>query len=354
MTRLDKLRTSMEKAGLDSVLITSEINQKYLSRFSFTDGYLLITGKRACLITDSRYREAAKAEATGFEVLCPENMMLGIRDLLTEEGIHDVGIEDHVLPLSTYRFLEERLKGCELLPMGGMIDRLREYKDAEEIDRIRAAQKITDDAFTHILSVLTPEMTECEVALELEFFMRRAGAEEKSFDTICVSGAASSMPHGVPQRRRLERGFLTMDFGCTVDGYHSDMTRTVFLGRADGEQKRLYETVLAAQTAAITEMQVGMLCSDIDAIARDLIYRAGYRGCFGHALGHGVGLQIHEAPRFSPAARDTRLSPGHVVTVEPGIYLEGKYGCRIEDMIVAGESGIEDLTHSRHELIELF
>lgn len=354
MSRLEKLRSAMETAGLDSVLITSEINQKYLSRFAFTDGYLLITGKRACLITDSRYREAAKAAAVGFEVHCPENLSLCVRDLLAEEGIRDVGIEDRVMPLSTYRFFGERLRGCELLPMGALIENLREYKDEEEIERIRQAQKITDGAFSHILSALTPEMTECEVALELEYFMRRAGAEEKSFDTIAVSGAASSMPHGVPQRCKLEKGFLTMDFGCTVGGYHSDMTRTVFLGRADSEQKRLYETVLAAQTAAITGMQVGMLCADIDGIARDLIYGAGYRGCFGHALGHGVGLQIHESPRFSPSAGGVRLAPGHVVTVEPGIYLEGRYGCRIEDMIVARENGIEDLTHSRHELIELF
>ncbi len=355
MTRLEKLRCAMDKLGCDAVLVTSEINEKYISSFNFTDGLLVITKNRACMITDSRYSEAAKNEAPDFEIILPQNgQITAVGEILAAEGAKTVAFEDLEMSVSVYNSYREKLTDCEFIPMGKMIGDLREFKDEAEIACIKAAQKITDDAFEHIIKVMTPKMTETEVALELEYFMRRAGAEEKSFDTICVSGAASSMPHGVPQNRPLQSGFLTMDYGAIVGGYHSDMTRTVCLGKADDEMKRLYNTVLQAQCAAIERMKVGMLCSDIDAIARDIIYDAGYKGHFGHSLGHGVGLEIHESPRFAPMATTALLTPGHVVTVEPGIYIEGKYGCRIEDMIIAREDGIEDITASRKELIELF
>lgn len=355
MKRLAKLREKMKELGVDAMLITSETNEKYISSFDFTDGLLVITNNRACMITDSRYSEAAKKEAPDFEIILPSSTQVSaIGDILASESAKTVAFEDVEMSVSVYNAYKSKLSGYEFVPMGSLIENLRVFKDEHEIACIKAAQKITDDAFEHILKFITPEMTETDVALELEYFMRRAGAKEKSFDTICVSGSASSMPHGVPQRRRLERGFLTMDFGAIVDNYHSDMTRTVCLGKADDEMKRLYNTVLEAQTAAIEQMRIGMLCSDVDKIARDIIYDAGYKGCFGHSLGHGVGLNIHESPRFSPTATDTVLTAGHVVTVEPGIYLEGKYGCRIEDMIVAKEDCIEDITRSRKELIELF
>jgi len=208
-------------------------------------------------------------------------------------------------------------------------------------------------AFDHILKVLTPEMTELDVAVELEFFLRKHGASGKSFDFITVSGEASSLPHGEPKDRKLRPGFLTMDFGCVYNGYCSDMTRTVCLGKADAEMKKLYNTVLEAQLAALAIINDGMKCADVDAAARRIIDKE-YAGKFGHGLGHGVGKFIHEAPRLSPKAGDTVLRPGHVVTVEPGIYLEGKYGCRIEDMVFIHEGKAEDITHSPKELIELF
>lgn len=355
MTRLEKLRAAMDKLGANAVLVTSEINEKYISSFNFTDGLLVITKSRACMITDSRYSEAAKNEAPDFDIILPQSSQIAaVGEILAAEGAKTVAFEDLEMSVSTYNSYKEKLTDCEFVPMGKMIVDLREFKDENEIACIKAAQKITDDAFEHIIKIMTPDMTETEVALELEYFMRRAGAEEKSFDTICVSGSASSMPHGVPQNRPLQRGFLTMDYGAIVGGYHSDMTRTVCLGKADDEMKRLYNTVLRAQCSAIEKMKIGMLCSDIDAIARDIIYDAGYKGHFGHSLGHGVGLEIHESPRFAPMVTTTLLTPGHVVTVEPGIYIEGKYGCRIEDMIIAREDGIEDITASRKELIELF
>ena len=201
---------------------------------------------------------------------------------------------------------------------------------------------------------MTPNMTEREVALELEFFMRQQGAEGMAFDVIAVSGSASSLPHGVPRNTRLEKGFLTLDYGAKVHGYCSDMTRTVVLGRADAEMKRLYETVLEAQSEALAYLSEGVSCKDADGVARAIINGAGYRGCFGHSLGHGVGRYIHEEPRLSSSAKEDLLVCGNVVTVEPGIYISGKYGCRIEDMVAITHKGIYNFTKSKKELIELF
>ena len=235
-----------------------------------------------------------------------------------------------------------------------MIDGLREFKDAGEIEKMKAAQAITDAAFAHIVDFIRPDMTERQVALELEFFMRSKGAECVAFDTIAVSGSASSMPHGVPRDVKLEKGFLTMDFGARFDGYCSDMTRTVVIGKADDDIRRLYNTVLEAQTSALAAAAPGAGCAKMDKIARDIIDGAGYVGTFGHSLGHGVGMYIHEEPRLSfrvPA--DKVLTPGQVVTFEPGIYLSGKYGCRIEDMVAITEDGIMDFTKSPKDLIEI-
>jgi Xaa-Pro aminopeptidase len=199
-------------------------------------------------------------------------------------------------------------------------------------------------------------MTEIEVALELEFFMRKMGSEGIAFDTIAVSGTMSARPHGEPRPVKLEKGFLTMDYGARVDGYCSDMTRTVVLGKADAEIKKVYYTFLEAQTTAIDPLQAGLSCRQADKIVRDIINAAGYEGCFGHSLGHGVGLYIHENPRLSfGAGENDVLCPGHVVTAEPGIYIEGKYGCRIEDMIgIKADGTAHDFTKSRKDLIELF
>ena len=222
---------------------------------------------------------------------------------------------------------------------------------------MKKAQSITDAAFAHIIKFITPNMTEIEVALELEFFMRRMGSEGVAFDTIAVSGSASSLPHGVPRNVKLEKGFFTMDYGAKFDGYCSDMTRTVVLGKADADMKKLYNTVLTAQKAALEHIKEGNLCRDCDKIARDIIDNAGYKGRFGHSLGHGVGMYIHEAPTLSgKAPEDLRLTRGHVVTDEPGIYIEGLYGCRIEDMIaiMPDDGSTYDFTQSPKELIELF
>jgi Xaa-Pro aminopeptidase len=269
-----------------------------------------------------------------------------------------VAVAGAVAPGAAAPAAEEKTEFDVVLTEAGaskLIDGLREFKDADEIETIAKAQDLADAAFEHIIKVMTPNMTEIEVALELEFFMRKNGAKATSFETIAVSGSASSLPHGVPRNVKLQAGFLTMDYGALYGGYCSDMTRTVVIGKADSDIKKVYDTVLEAQTRALDAAANGERgCFKLDKIARDVIENAGYKGCFGHSLGHGVGMYIHEAPRLSFAvAQDKRLEVGNVVTFEPGIYIPGKYGCRIEDMAAITESGIYNFTKSKKELIEL-
>ncbi|MBE6678897.1 MAG: aminopeptidase P family protein [Ruminococcaceae bacterium] len=352
MTRAETLREKIASFA-DAIIITDELNQYYIGGFRYTDGYVVVTKKSAHIVTDFRYIEAAEAlSPAGFEIVAPKNMREYIADVFKKENVKTVAFEEDRVTYSALEALKKDIS-AEFVTSRGVIEEMRRYKDRGEVEKILAAQKITDDAFEHILKVMTPDMTELDVAVELEFFMRKAGAEEKSFDTIAVSGSTSSLPHGVPRNVKLEKGFFTMDYGCVVDGYHSDMTRTVVLGKADEDMKKLYNTVLKAQVSAIEGAKVGMKCSAIDAIARDIIEDAGYHGCFGHGTGHGVGLEIHEEPRFSPKSSDFFKS-GHIITVEPGIYIAGKGGCRIEDMIYADGEKVVNLTGARKELIELF
>ena len=353
------LRAALIKDSREGVLVSSGINQRYLSGLDYTDGYILILEGRAYLLADFRYIEVARATADReiFEVVMPEGRMTAELALLcATEGVSRLYVEEESITLADRGRLADALCGVELIGgASGEIEKLRERKAQSELDKIAAAQRITDAAFDHILGFITPERTEREVALELEFFMRSHGADGVAFETIAVSGSASSMPHGVPRDVRLERGFLTMDFGAMLGGYCSDMTRTVVIGKADADMRRLYDTVLAAQSAALEFLAEGVECAAADKVARDIIDGAGYRGCFGHSLGHGVGMLVHEAPRLSSAAKaDSRLCRGHVVTVEPGIYVAGKYGCRIEDMVAIDHSGaLLNFTKSPKHLIEI-
>ena len=361
MTSLSRFFEELSKSGADAALISTTLNQRYLSGFDYTDGYILVTRTRAFALADFRYIEAAKAalEGSEFEVIMPTgSMLIELSSLLEENNVRSLIIEDaYVSCQELERF--KKAFGDKIEISGGasaIISKMREVKSACEIEKTKKAQAITDAAFEHILNTLSPSMTEIDVALELEFFMRRNGAETVSFDTIAVSGTASSMPHGVPRNVKLEQGFLTMDFGARYEGYCADMTRTVVLGKADDEMKRLYNTVLSAQKAAIDVYREGASCFMLDKCARDIINRAGYEGCFGHSLGHGVGMLVHESPRLSTSApKDSVLVRGNVTSVEPGIYIEGKYGCRIEDlMLIDLDGSTVNLTKSPKELIELF
>ncbi len=350
----------MTEKGADAAVISSAINQRYLTNFDYTDGYVLITKNKSYVLADFRYIEAARAcvDATQYEIIMPEGSMLScVAGLLDGNDCKTVLFEDVTLSVSMLERMKKIFVGKELASGASEIaDGLRLFKDADEIEKMKKAQAITDAAFEHVLKVLTPNTTEIEAALELEFFMRRMGSEGTAFDTIAVSGSASSLPHGVPRNVKLEKGFFTMDFGAKFDGYCSDMTRTVVIGKADADIKKLYNTVLEAQTAALDFIKEGINCKDADTVARDIINAAGYEGRFGHSLGHGVGMYIHESPRLAQVvAPDYKLQRGHVVTVEPGIYIEGLYGCRIEDMVgIMPDGSVYNFTHSKKDLIELF
>ena len=355
--KLEKLRAFMKESGFDGILLSSPINQSYITGADFDDGYVAVTADRCVACVDFRYYEAVKKSAcSGVETELAQGSTLGCAmDILLSSGAGTVAVEDGDISLALFKKISDRAGDrAELIGGAGkLLSSMRAVKSTEELEKIAAAQKITDAAFEHILNTLTPDMTEREVALELEFFMRKKGAEAMAFDVIAVSGNASALPHGVPRDIKLQKGFLTMDFGAKLGGYCSDMTRTLVIGKADAEMKKLYNTVLSAQINALDVLKAEFSCADADKVARDIINSAGYEGCFGHSLGHGVGRYIHEEPRLSSKS-DGTLVVGNVVTVEPGIYIEGKYGCRIEDMVAITTDGIHNFTKSKKELIELF
>ena len=358
MSALERFQSAFSRLGADAAIISSELNIRYLCGFNYTDGFLLILPDKAYLLADFRYIEAVRAQTEGLEIIMPESDMLSeLKLLLSIHQARTVVIEDNAVSYADFVKWSKKFDSSELVcKASDILTELRTKKTAEELALIAHAQSITDAAFEHILGFITPERTELEIALELEFFMRGMGSEGVAFDTIAVSGASSSLPHGVPSDRKLSNGFLTMDFGAKYKGYCSDMTRTVVIGRADEDIKRVYNTVLRAQLSALDGIHEGVSCRNADRIARDIIYGEGFSRCFGHSLGHGVGLYIHESPSLSPRApEDCVLCRGNVVTVEPGIYIEGKYGCRIEDMIAIGHDGnIINFTKSTKELIEIY
>ena len=357
---IQKLKTICEESELGGILITDPYNLQYFTGFRGGEGYALFTGAQGILYVDSRYTEAASQETgkagSGFTVT-EFNREHPLMDLLgrqlREDSVQKLGFEDRSMVCSTYISYREKLAPVQLIPLEDRLERERRIKTPEELDLLKKAEAIGDQAFTEILSVLTVGMTELEVAAELEYRMKKAGAEGLSFDTIAASGIHSSMPHAIPDDKRLEEGdFLTMDFGCRYKGYCSDMTRTVVIGKADAEQKKVYQTVLEAHCKAMGELRPGMRCCDVDRIARDHIREAGYGEYFGHGLGHSVGLYIHESPALN-TRDETILVPGMIETIEPGIYIPGFGGVRIEDMGVVTENGYESFAHSKKELIEL-
>lgn len=346
--KFEKIKTVLP-TGADGILITSPVNQFYACAFPFTDGYVLVTHDKTYLVCDFRYIEAAQA-SEGVEKVELKAGVLG--ELLSSLNVKTLLFEDRFATVADLRSFQEDYEGVEFVPCGALLDDLREFKDPDELDKIKKAQSIADDAFDYILSFINPERTEIEVALELEYYMRRHGADGIAFETIAVSGQSSSLPHGVPKNVKLHPGFLTMDYGCKFGGYCSDMTRTVVLGKADDEMKKVYQTVQAAQRAALDYVDFGVDCAELDGLARDIIDRE-YKGAFGHGLGHGVGLYIHEAPKVNRRGEGTKLRAGHVITIEPGIYLAGKYGVRIEDMVLFYPEHLEKITRAPKELIEI-
>ena len=287
-----------------------------------------------------------------FEVVDPKERRCFLKETAHSDDVKTIGFESGSLTVKEYHKLVEDIS-LPFVPCGDILERMRTIKSEEEVAAIRRAQAITDEAFSHILGIMTPAMTETDIALELSYYMHKHGAERCSFDIIAASGSASALPHAKCRNQPISKGFLTMDFGCVFHGYCSDMTRTVSIGKATEEMRHIYETVLEAQLTALSLIRADAGCKDVDAVARAII-DSEYSDAFCHSLGHGVGLDIHEMPSLSPRAGEERLACGNVVTVEPGIYLAGKYGCRIEDMGVVTEKGFDDLTTSTKQLIELF
>lgn len=351
--RIETIRNALPDGA--AALITNEADCFYLSGFNRSEGMVLVTKKSACLFVDFRYIEAARA-ASKIDVKLTYAFIKDIYSALKSENIKTVFVESEYVTLALTAKLKGTFEGIEIskeVDIGKIIADMRAVKCEAEISLIKSAQEITDRAFSYIIKKIAAGKTEREIALDLEFFMRSEGSEGTAFDTICVSGKNSSKPHGVPGAKVIENGdFVTLDFGAVVGGYRSDMTRTVAVGKPSEKMILVYDTVLKAQSAALAAIKPGVSCRDIDKIARDIINAAGFEGCFGHGLGHGVGIDIHENPAFSTRC-ETVTAPGMVITVEPGIYLENEFGVRIEDMIVVTENGCEDITKSDKRLTVL-
>ena len=353
MNTVKKLQAMLPE-NVDCLIVTCEKNQRYLSGLNYTDGYVIVGKEKAFLLADFRYIEVAKrCESDDLTVILLENRKVTVGNIFSDNGYKNIGFEDGAMTVSALESFKKTFPDVNFVPCGGLIEDMRVAKTPAEVETVIKAQRIAEKALERLFTLMTPEMTEIDVALELEYGMRKFGADKPSFDTIAVSGSASSLPHGEPRNIKLEKGFLTMDFGALYEGYCSDMTRTIVIGKADEEMKKVYNTVLQAQLAALDFVAAGKSGAECDKIARDIIYGAGYEGCFGHSLGHGVGMFIHENPRLS-AMWDKPLETGAIVTVEPGIYIEGKYGVRIEDMVWLDEKGPVNLTKAPKELIEMF
>lgn len=357
--RLAALRRRLVDEVVDAFLVTSDANQKYVTGFEGVidgsgAGLCLVTATSARYYTDFRYQQVAEAAAEGtpWSVhVVRENIYINACDDLKAEGAGALGIESSV-PYGRFRFISEKFGG-RVVAFDQLVEELRQVKEPVEIDSIARAAALADKAFDHVLGVIRPGLREIDVALEIEGYMRRGGSEGLGFDSIIASGPNSSKPHaGVTDRVIVAGDFLTMDFGARIDGYCSDMTRTVVVGSADDRQREVYAAVLDANMAALAAVKPGLAGETIDAVARDLLTARGFGEEFGHGLGHGVGLHVHELPRVGRNSRDS-VRAGSVITIEPGVYLPGFGGVRIEDLVVVEEGGYRLLTHSPKDLIEL-
>ncbi len=356
--RLTWVRANLRSHGVDSLLVTKLSNIRYLSGFTGTNGYLLIGQRRSWFLTDSRYKLQARAEVksgkSGFRVCILKSKPFDeILKILTAEGLKKLGFDGAVLTYDGYLGLKKTLKGIKLKSVSGVVEGRREVKDLTEIEKLRRAVETAMLGFRAIERRSLSGKSENEVAGFLEGKFRESGGEGLSFETIVASGERGALPHGAPSAKIIKKGELVViDAGLTLDGYKSDCTRTYITGRATKEQRKIYSVVKDAHDRAIEKVKVGVRAKDIDKVARSLINKAGYGKYFGHGTGHGVGLDIHERPTIGPTS-DTILEEGMVFTVEPGIYLPGHGGVRIEDMVVVKSSGSEVLGHQARDLISL-
>ena len=340
-----------------ALILLDPSTRRWLTGFPASDGCVFVTKTDALFLTDSRYIEAAEHAILNMPCKEADRLSESVKVLAEKHGIETILVPGEHLTCSEFVRWEQTVAPATLTADAALdreITQLRSVKTPEEIRGLKEAQALTDDGFRYILERIEPGRTEREVALDLEFYIRRQGAEGVSFEFIVVSGENTSLPHGVPGDRVIQRGdFVTLDFGALWQGLHADMTRTVAVGEVSDEQRQVYDIVRQAQKASLDMLKPGVTCVQADAAAREVIAAAGYGAYFGHGTGPGVGFDIHESPTLSPRAGDKCLQIGQVVTVEPGIYLPGKFGVRIEDMAHLIEGGIENLTKSEKSLITL-
>jgi len=354
LQRINALTNKFDEASLDAVLVSSSYNRRYLSGFTGSSGYLLITRENRYMLTDFRYIEQATKQCPDYEVInfFEKGLVETIIALVRGNSIKTIGFENSQLTVKEFKHFESKIN-CSWTEMNDMVEKIRMIKDEEEISLIAHAASIGDDAFKHILGIIKAGMTEIEVAIELEFFMKKHGASKLSFDTIVASGTRSSLPHAVPTDKVIEEGdFVTMDFGCIYKDYCSDMTRTIVIGKASDKQKEIYNLVLEAQLKACDHVKAGIIGKVGDGFARNIIDAAGYRINFGHGLGHSLGLEVHEQPRFSLLSEEL-IEEGMVMSIEPGIYIPDFGGVRIEDLVLMTKSGIRNFCVSPKELLEV-
>ena len=353
MKNLEKYLSLLGKKEYDGLLLTSAVSRKYCAEFNIDEGVAIVTKKGCRYFTDSRYIESAQNNLQGFDVRMVEkgnDYMKQLNEAIRDFGVSVLGFEEVYLTVAELRAYEKELN-AKLVPCQQEINAFRYVKEEYELERMRQAQAITDRAFTDVLTRIREGMTEKELAAELIYCLYKNGADDLSFKPIVVSGPNSSMPHGVPGERKLQKGdFITMDFGVIYKDYCSDMTRTVALGYATEETQKVYQPVLKAQLTGIAATKAGVTGQAIDGAARAVIEDAGYGKYFGHGYGHCLGLEIHEAPYCNPK-NDQPMPKGSVSSAEPGIYLPGKFGVRIEDCVIIGEDGVEILAKSPKNLI---
>lgn len=355
--RLQRLRELMAEKHLDAIVVSKPENRLYFSGFTGSAGVLLVSQTSAQLLTDFRYMEQATTQAQQYEILqiggtAGQRLYEVLAQQCARQQLTTVGFESDYVTFAVYQQLTEALGQQTLTPL--TLDVLRMVKDEQELTCIRKAVEIADQAFSHIVTFLRPGISEIAVAAELEFTMRRLGSEKPAFSTIVASGVRGALPHGQATDKLLAAGeLITMDFGAVYQGYCSDITRTVMLGKADTRQKEMYQLVLQAQLAGLAAVAAGKTGQEVDAVSRRLLTEAGYGEYFGHGLGHGLGLAIHEEPRLSPSAPPVNLAERMVVTVEPGVYLPDWGGIRIEDTVVVCAAGCEVLTASSKQFIEI-
>ena len=352
MTHLEQLMSSLDDV-CDCGIVNDTVNRRYFTGMKSSDGTLVVFKDAAYLIIDFRYIEKAKKTAKGCEVILQDRLYHQINELIKKHEAKKVSVNTEFCTVEQFGMFKSSLKAqvSSENAFTKLIRNIRMVKTQDEIDLMIQAQRIAEKGFEHMLDFVRAGKTEREIQLELDYFMLRNGAEELSFDTIALSGSNTSLPHGVPSDKPVKQGeFVLLDFGAVVGGYHSDMTRTFCVGEPSDKMRKVYDIVLNAQLAALNAVKAGMSGKELDAVARDIIADAGYGDNFGHSLGHGVGMEIHEMPYASPS-KDNILLENSIVTVEPGIYIEGEFGVRIEDFVVVKNDGCENMTKAEKKLI---